>query len=207
MPLVGAAWSTDLYGRLSALGMVGSKLMDFTDAVGKGSANHVIGKPFATVDTGLTIGPGVGSGVGLMGFVAPAIATSIFGLAVVAFGGSGTKLQDVCDAIGQSCVAQMALATLSSTHTPVFLGSGIVTPGSVAVVPAAWGSSIDSEGSGVGFVGTKWPDFASAIGTGQGTHVLASATGTVTITGVWSGLPPLPPGGTPGAGSGTGTIS
>lgn len=205
--LVGADWSTDLYGRLTTLGLIGTRLMDFTDAVGKGSVNHVVGKPFVTTDTGLTIGAGVGTGVGLSGFAAPDIATSIFTLAFGAFGYFGIRLQDICDAIGQSCVAQMALATLTSTHTPVFLGVGIVNPGSVGVTQSGWGSSVQSEGNDVGFIGSRWPDFASAIGAGQGIHVGADATGSVAITGVWSGLPPLPPGGTPGVGVGAGTIS
>ncbi len=200
--ILGSAWSADLHGRLTALGMQGPKLQDFSDSVGNGSASHVVGKPFDTIDTGLTPGTGVGTGDGISGFTAPDVADAIFAAAVGFFGQAGPKLQDICDAVGQTCEAQMALAMLSSSHGPVFSGSGEITPGSVMIVPAGWGSSIEGEGSGVGFEGIKWPQFAEALGKQAG-PILASGTGTVTISGSIVGPPPP----VPGAGSGSGTIA
>ena len=56
------------------------------------------------------------------------------------------------------------------------------------------------EGAAPGFLGTEWPNFATALGE-QATHVLAAATGSVTITGSATG-PPVP-----GVGTGTGVIA
>lgn len=199
--IVGAAWSSTLYGNLVAQGLNGSHLQKFCDAVGLGSAGHVVGKTFATVDVGTVPGAGVGSGVGVVAIVGASISSKIYGYSVAAFGQAGTYLQKVCDAIGQTCVSQMALATLTSSHAPVFAGAGTITPGSISVVPSGWGGLINSQGSGLGFVGTFWPQFADAIGKGQGEEVMAVGTGVVAIAGSPTGLP------VPGGGSGTGVIS
>ena len=203
MPIVGSAWSSQLYGTLSGMSMNGSRLHDFTDAVGNGSQSHVVGKSFDTIDTGLTIGSGSGTGIGITAIPPSLVASQIYSTAVAAFGQAGSRLNDICQAIASTLVSQMALATLTSTHTPVFLGSGIVTPGSIPVVGSGWGSAIQSASS---FAGSRWPDFSHAIGVGCAAG-FDTATGMVTITGAWSGAPPLPPGGTPGAGTGSGTLS
>lgn len=205
MAIVGAAWGSDLMGRLSGIGFNGSKLSILTDVVGNGSALHVIGKPFSTVDVGSIPGIGVGVGVGVSGLSASAISSDIFSNCVSTFGQSGAKLKDFCDAMAASCVAQMALATLTSNHTPVFLGSGTVTVGSIGVVPAGWGSSIAGLGSAAGFVGSQWTNWANAIGKGHANGVKNTGTGTVTIAGSFTGS--IPPGPLPGAGSGSGVIS
>lgn len=201
MAIVGAAWGSDLYGRLSSLGFQGSQLQTLTTVVGEGSAQHVIGKPFATVDTGTVPGTGTGIGTGITGLSASSIADEIYSECVNSFGQAGSKLKDFCDAMAASCVAQMALATLTSTHTPVFAGVGTVTAGSIGVVPAGWGSAIASLGVSAGFKGTHWNNWANAIGTGQANGVKNTGTGTVTITGSPSGTP------SPGAGAGIGAIS
>lgn len=202
MALSGSGWSAALYASLSGKGFVGSRLMDFTDAVGIGSVNHVVGKPFATTDTGTVPGNGVGSGTGVTGLSSAAISSAVFSLAVGFFGQAGSRLQDICDSIGDTCVAQMALATLTSTHTPVFAGTGVINVGSIGVVPSGWSGSVNSEGAGNGFIGSQWPNFATAIGQGQASQVLATGTGTVTITG--SPTSPTP---VPGSGSGSGVIT
>lgn len=196
MPLVSAAWSTQLYGILQGMGFMGSKLLDFTDAVAQGSVGHVVGKAFVTVDTGTVPGTGAGVGVGLSGF--SPISSAIYAFAVASFGQAGSKLQDLCDAIGQAHNAQLALAALVSTHSPVFVGSGTVVPGSIPVVGTGWGSQVQA--AAPGFVGSQWANFAQAIGKGCAAGY-PTATGTVVISGSPSGVP------VPGAGSGAGTIS
>lgn len=203
--IVGAAWAADLMGKLSAKGFSGSYLSVLTNVVGNGSALHVIGKPFVTQDVGLIPGVGVGVGVGITGLSASTISDEIFSNCVSTFGQSGPKLKDFCDAMAQSCVAQMALATLTSTHTPVFAGSGTVVNGSIGVVPALWGSSIAGLGTAAGFVGPQWSNWANAIGKGHANGVINTGAGTVTITGSFTGV--VPPGPLPGAGAGAGTIS
>jgi hypothetical protein len=202
MPIIGPAWSSDLLGRLSAKGFSGSYLSVVTTAVGQGSQLAVVGKPFSTTDIGTIPGVGVGTGVGVTGLSASTISSEIFSNCVSTFGQSGAKLQDFCDAMAASCVAQMALATLTSAHTPVFAGVGTVVVGSIGVVPAGWGSSIAGLGSAAGLVGSQWNNWANAIGKGHADGVKNTGTGTVTIVG--SPTSPTP---VPGAGTGTGTIS
>lgn len=200
----GSAWSADLYGRLAAIGFIGSRLMDFTDAVGNGSQSHVVGKAFQTQDVGQIFGiasPGTGNGIN---GVSDSLASStIFSTAMGLFGQSGSRLQDLCDALGQNVQAQMLTAQLTSTHAPVFSGVGTVVVGSITVVGPAWASSIESQAGG--FQGSRWPDLAQAIGQGFFTGVISGGTGTVTISGSYAGS--FPPGPLPGSGSGAGTLS
>lgn len=198
MSLSGAAWSADLYSRLVYYGFDGARTHDFTDAVGLGSALHLIGKPFTTVDVGLTPGAGVGTGTGISGLDAFTIGDQIFSNCVEAFGQSGSVLLDFCRIIGASCVSQMGTATLTSTHAPVYLGQGSINAGTVIVIPQLWGLSILTQGASL--QGSQWPNFANAIGMGMGTNVLNSGSGTVDIVG--GGGPPVL-----GAGVGAGTIS
>ena len=198
MSLVGANWSNTLFASLSGKGFTGSKLMDFTDAVGIGSVTHVVGKGFTTTDVGLGPGAGAGIGTGVTALTSSVISAAIFNAAASAFGQTGSKLQDVCDSIGDACVSEMANATLTSTHAPVGVGTGVVDVGSVAVDAPGWGSDIESQGSGAGFIGSEWPNFATAIGIGCAQDVLASGTGTVVISGG---------GALPAAGVGVGTVS
>lgn len=201
MAIVGAAWGSDLLGRLSALGFAGSQLSILTNVVGNGSALHVIGKAFTTTDVGTIPGAGVGTGLGLTGLSASAISSDIYSNCVSTFGQAGTKLKDFSDAMAASCVAQMALAVLTSSHAPVFAGAGTVNVGSVTVVAAGWGSSIQGLGAAAGFIGPQWANWALAIGTGHANGVINTGTGTVTIAGSPSGPT------SPGAGVGSGIIS
>jgi len=199
--ILGTAWSSALFGDISGKGLGGANLIDFTDAVGLGSQTHAVGKSFTTTDAGTVPGTGAGIGVGITGLVGATISSLVFGLAVVFFGQAGANLIDITDSIGDICAAQMALADLLSTHGPVFVGTGIVDVGSVGVIPAGWGTDIDSQGAILGLVGASWPDLANAIGQGQGTHVIAAGSGSVVITGSPSGAP------VPGVGVGAGTMS
>jgi hypothetical protein len=97
----------------------------------------------------------------------------------------------------------MANAQLDSTHAPVHTGSGNVDIGSIGVVPSEWGINVGSYGTWPGgFLGSQWQNFADAIGIGCAGEVLASGTGSVTITPLSSSPPPIP-----GGGVGSGTIT
>lgn len=202
MPIVGAAGSGNMAGTLGGAGFTGPDLMNLTDACGNGTESHLVGKFFATIDTGLIPGIGMGTGTGLMGIVGAMISATAFAMAAGSFGQSGPNLMDLTDAFGDMVVFMASQATLMSNHTPVFQGAGIVTPGSIPVVGSGWGSDI--EGQAGSFSGGNWPDLASALGAG-GAAGFATATGNVTISGTFTG--PTPPGPLPGAGSGMGTIS
>lgn len=198
--ITGTAWDNDLYARFVSIGFKGSYLHKFTGVIGNGSAAEVVGKTFTTTDVGTVPGAGTGAGVGIVGISAATISNTIYSLAVSYFGQAGARLKDTCDQIADSCVAQMALATLSSTHTPVYLGTGTIVVGSITVDPGGWSSLITSQGVSNGFKGSQWPNLAEAVGTGQAMGVLSSGTGIVTITG--SGGPPVG-----GSGNGFGVMS
>jgi hypothetical protein len=195
----GPGWSTDLYGNLTGIGFSGSHLHDFTDAVGLGSGTYLPGTAFVTADVGSVPGVGVGAGVGITGLSASTISDGIYSAAVASFGQAGPKLKDTCDQLAATCVSQMALATLVSADTPVYLGVGTIVPGSIAVSGSLWGTAITAQGAT--FLGKEWPNFASAMGTGMAANIQSSGTGTLTIVGA---APPTP---VPGTGAGTGTLS
>lgn len=201
MPLIGSAWSTELFSELTSKGFVGTELNNFTDAIGNGSVNHVVGQTFTTTDAGSVSGSGSGVGVGVTGLDPVYISNQIFSYSVASFGQSGTKLKDVCDALANTCKSQMEIATLTSVHSPVFAGVGNIDIGSISVVGLDWGSEIESQGSSSGFVGVKWSDWAESIGVGQADGVILNGTGIVSISGSPSGPP------SPGGGTGSGVIS
>lgn len=198
MAIVGSTWSAALFGALNSMGFTGSRLMEFTDAVGNGSQAHVVGKTFATVDVGTIPGAGVGVGTGVVSINDPLVSTTIFSTALGTFGQFGNRLQDTCDAIAATLVGQMANADLNSTHSPVFAGSGTIVPGSIPVVGPAWGAAIQA--AAPAFIGSQWGNYANAIGVGCAAG-FATATGTVTISGSPAGTP------SGGGGSGSGVIS
>lgn len=193
MSLSPDTWSSDLLGRLNGIGFTGTKLPEFAQAVGTGSVTHVVGKTGVTVDTGTIPGIGVGTGIGIIGFSSSLISSTVYGLCVSSFGQAGSKLMDLCDQVAATCVAQMALATLMSDDVPVYLGSGIITPGTIAVVGAAWGSLIQAQEPG--FMGAQWPNFAMALGQGQAQVIQAMGTGNLVITGSPTAPPPVTGGG------------
>lgn len=202
MALIATTWRDSLYGSLVGKGFDGDSLLDLCSAIASGSVFHVVGKSFATVDAGSVPGTGAGTGIGVTGLLVANLASAIYAEAVSRFGQAGDSLQDLCDSIADVCVEQLGLATLVSSHSPVFAGSGTVTVGSIPVVGSGWSSAIDSEGAGVGFEGVSWPDMAASIGISQADEVTARGTGTVAITGSATGGPVVP-----GTGAGTGVIS
>jgi len=200
MPLSGASWSSTLQSSLAGKGFTGNRLKDFTDAVGFGTVDYLIGKGFTTSDSGLVSGSGVGVGVGITGFSVGNLSSLILSKAIASFGTQGNRLLDICESLESTFITEMANSQLDSTHAPVFSGVGNIVIGSITVDGSAWSASIDSAGSGNGFIGNQWPNFAKAIGEGQSEITLSEGTGIVNISG--SGGPP-----SGGSGSGIGVIS
>lgn len=196
----GANWSDTLLSALQAKGFSGSRLSEFTDAVGNGGENHIVGQAFTTSDSGQTPGDGIGSGQGITGLSASEISNLIFQAATSLFGQSGSRLQDVTDEIGNAAVDELGNAQLDSTHSPVFSGTGVIDVGSITVSTSGWATEV--ENAAPNFAGSEWPNFAQAIGEGQAQNVISKGSGEVAISGSASSLPTAP-----GTGSGQGTIS
>ena len=200
MSLSASSWGSTLGGVMDALLFLGPDKQKFADAIGEGSANTLKGKSFATIDTGTVPGTGTGQGVGLIGVPPGVVSSLIFALATAQFGGAGPQLAQLALAIETALLAELLKVSLKSDHTPVFLGTGIIVPGSIPVTGAEWGANITQAGNSKGFAGPQWPQFASVIGNACATG-MRTATGIVVITG--TGSPPT----SPGIGTGQGTIS
>lgn len=190
-----------LQAAMAGRGYTGPDMPNFADAIGNGTVSSIVGKAFSTTDTGTVPGAGVGTGTGITGLVEATLSAALFSGFVAAFGQAGPDLPDIADDLATALVQELALASLASTHTPVFAGTGTLVVGSIAVVAAAMGAAIEAEGVGAGFLGMNWGDAAGVIGDEYAGAMIAQGTGTVTITGSPSGTP------APGAGTGTGTIS
>lgn len=203
MPMLGPSMANTMFGLFAGKGFLGPRLFDHCQVIGNGSILSVIGKPFVTADIGLIPGIGVGVGIGVIGFIEPAMVGTMIGT-MASFGFIGPRLIDTCQVITQSLIAEMALATLTSAHTPVFLGAGTVVPASILVIEPEWTGNIIAQGVPKGFIGPQYFNYARAIATGL-TSGFLTATGVVSITGSFTG--PAPPGPLPGAGAGTGVIT
>lgn len=200
MALSGSSLSSSLFASVSARGTPTTELKKLTDAIGNGIVLSLVGKSFVTTDVGTTPGAGKGSGTGLIvvpGSIAPLIVTN----AVAAFGGSGPDLPLLALDIETATIQTLLSASLTSTHTPVFTGSGIINPGSIPVSPNEIGGNIKTQGISQGLVGPDFPGLADAIGTAVAT-ALALASGSILITPVTPGAPTVP-----GVGVGQGIIS
>ena len=199
MPLSGSIFQSAMLGELASKGFVGTQLITMASAVGIGSFMSLVGKPFTTKDTGMVTGVGVGAGVGIIGVTKSVISAAVFQECAASFGTVGEKLKDFCDGIGAGLEAEIQMATLTSQHTLIFAGTGVVDPGSIPVSGSEWSSNIISSSA---FGGSKWPSTAKAIGKGCATS-FGTASGQVTI----AGAPITPPPPSPGSGAGTGVIS
>jgi hypothetical protein len=200
MPIVAGAWSAAIVSSLSAKGMSGSKMSNFANAVGTGSAQSLIGKSFSTTDTGAVPGAGMGSGVGIQGVPSSTIKSAIYASCVGTFGQGGPSLMDFADAVASACVQMLQQATLSSTHGPIFTGNATIVVGSISVSPSEWSNNIKSAGSIM--QGAQWANFSKALGEAQANAIKAGGTGNLAIAGA-----PASPTPSPGSGVGTGTIS
>lgn len=198
MPIVPIDWDLDLLGNLQSYGWEGESLSAFTLSLGQGSALGIIGTSFTTQDTGVTPGAGTGSGVGISLPDSSELASKLQINLTARFGQSGDELPNLCLAIADMVVDKMQLASLTSSHTPVSIGSGTVD--SISVVGTLITSSILL--LGLAFVGEKFLDIAEALGEEIEAFINDEGEGSVVI----SGSPPLPiP--IPGSGTGSGVLS
>jgi hypothetical protein len=198
MALSGAALGALIDSNLAAAGAIGSNRTVFSNAVGNGIVNHIVGKSFTTTDVGTIPGTGAGIGTGITG-LADANMTS---LALSTMSSTGSNAFNLMDAIMRAVVTHLSSsATLTSTHSPVFAGSGIVDVGSIPVVIAGMQGTILAELNSAGAIGVNRSNLSLAIATGVVTEILSAGTGTVTITGSPSGIP------VGGGGVGAGVIS
>jgi len=183
-------------------GFAGSGWGDNCDAVGIGTIDALIGLAFTTTDNGNITGAGSGSGIGVLGVDSSALSNAILSAMATAFGQAGPDLADYCDAAAQSLAAELALATLTSTHGPVYAGSGNIDVGSLMPVGTLISSGIFLEGVAAGLLGDSWADVADVIGPEFADEISASGTGTVTITITSGPVDPQAPA-SPGIGSGS----
>lgn len=202
MALSPSALSSLMYANFQGFGAKGSNLQKFCDAISAGVVMSIVGKSFVTSDVGLVLGVGVGTGTGITGLSSSDMKSIALGLMPTTGKNAANMMQAIMDATVSHLGSAAALAT---TDAPVFLGSGTVTVGTIAVVASAMSSNIDSQLQAMGANGKNRTILATAIGTGICTNILSSGTGTVTITGTFTG--PIPPGPIPGAGAGAGIIS
>lgn len=183
---------------LTAVGANGSNLSIFCDAVAKGIVESIVGKAFATLDTGTVPGIGTGIGLGILGLSSSIMKNTALSLIY----SKGVNADKLMQAIMDATVTHLSSATtLTTNDTPVFLGAGIIVIGSIAVMSGEMSGNIDSELQNVGAKGANRTKLATAIGTGVASNILSSGTGTLVITGTPIGTP------VPGSGSGIGIIS
>lgn len=201
MPMVGSSMSAALNAALTGKGMVGSELTKFCTVVGNGCVTAVVGKAFVTTDAGTTPNAGTGTGVGISGVVKAVIVAEMQVQALAeGYEQVTPEFTDVADAIATALISELAKASLSSTHAPVYLGVGTINPGSITVSASTWASAMEAAGVGQGLIGSRWPNFCRVVAKGCVKGML-SGTGTVTIIGTPPGSP------VPGVGVGSGTIS
>lgn len=182
-------------------GFTGTDMPNFADAVSNGTVPGLVGAPFTTSDTGTIPGAGTGTGTGVIGVIEGALSISLYLAFVSAFGSSGPNLPDLADAMAAGLVSELANATLTSTHGPVYVGSGTIAPGGITVAGATIASAITFAGVGFGFLGLSWPDAADVIGNEYANAITTFGSGVVTITGSPTGPT------SPGVGVGAGTLS
>lgn len=206
MALSGAALSGLIQTELAGKGFTGVELTPFSNALGNGIVNATTGiLMFTTTDTGTIPGTGTGSGTGVLGLNMSNISSLSFTTgqgfwSAFQNNGPGIKWQDLCDAVATAVVAHFATATLTSTHTPVFAGTGIVTAYSGVTVPAMKAAIVAAAPGS--WAAWRMPELAEAIATGVVTELLShTPASTVTITGSPAGVP------VPGAGTGSGVVT
>jgi hypothetical protein len=188
MPMVPSRMSAAIQSSLASKGNSGSNLSTFCSALGNGSVRSLVGKTFNTIDTGTTPGSGVGTGIGIQGVSASAISKACQAYYLMEFGTMGPLFPDIADAYSQALEAELLSATLTSSHSPVFAGSGVIQPGSLKVSASEWSSSIQTAAPTL--LGSDWPRFCEVLGKGS-SFAMTAATGQVTISG--AGTPPPVP--------------
>lgn len=190
-------------------GGAGKDLKKFCDTIADGVDMSIKSTAtFTTQDVGT--GPlcgglisATGSGTGLI--VPPGISLSIISSKLSSSGFIGKGVPMICSAIDSAFVTYMATASLSSTHSTVYLGSGTIS--GVTLSSSAIKTNIMLNATLNELLGEKTIDLMDAIASGV-SDALKAAIGQVTISG--SIMPPtcligpVPvPNAAPGGGSGS----
>jgi len=207
MALSGSALSGLIQSELSGKGFTGVQLTPFCNALGNGIVDATTGiLTFTTTDTGTIPGTGTGSGTGVLGLSESNISSLAYNTgqgfwASFQNNGPGIKWQDVCDAVATAVVAHFtSAATLTSTHSPVFAGTGLVTAYAGVAIPAMKATIVAAAPGS--WASWRMPELAEAIATGVVTELLShTPASAVTITGSPAGIP------VPGAGTGSGVVT
>lgn len=204
MALDPSRMAADMYARGQAIRFKGPRFFDYCTVVSQGSVMAIVGKAYATTDVGLiqtvaSPGIGAGTGTGLIAVLVNTVRDTTVNTAK-GFGFKGPRLVDTAQIFAEALVQEITNTTLISTHTPVYLGVGTVTPASIPVIMPEWKGNIQSLGAAIRFKGPKWPQWCESLATG-GVQGFLTATGTVNIVGSYTGLfPPAGPGPVPGVG-------
>jgi len=188
MPMTGPTFAANIFQEFTGAGFIGTDSINLANAIGIGGMAEIVGKAFDTTDgPGTAANPGTGAGVGLTLVVGAIVSLQIQQEIVILTGlPPQPDMISMADAIGDSFETETGLALLASSHSPMFAGPAIITPGSIAVVGADIGDSIES--AAPTFVGNDWPDFAGAFGNALADSLLL-ASGNITVTGVPPGTP------------------
>jgi len=183
---------------LQNLGANGSNRTAFCQAVAKGIIDSIVGKQFTTVDTGQVSGIGTGIGLGIQNLDSNNMTTSSLSF----MPSTGVNAEPLFQAINEAVVSHLATqATLTTTHNPVFSGTGLVVVGSITVTASEMSNNIAAELTLAGANGSNKSVLSNAIAQGIVSNIISNGTGLVTITGSPIGIP------APGSGVGVGVIS
>lgn len=207
MALSGPGLSSELQAALSGIGWNGTKLTEFCDAIGNGIVLYTAGTlTFTTSDVGTVPGSGTGSGTGITGMSDASMSSVMFTTgqgfwSSLQNNGPGVEWSKFCDAVSQTVVAHFAAnATLTSTHSPVFAGSGTVVSYAGLAVPAMKSSMVAQ--APAPWASARFPELAEAVATGVITEIQGhSPADSVVISGSPSGTP------AGGSGSGSGVVT
>ena len=124
---------------LAGVGATGYNRTIFSNAVAKGIVESIVGKSFQTQDEGQTPGSGTGAGVGIMALSA----SSMQSTAIAAMPTTGYNAQKLMQAIMEAVVTHLSsAATLTSTDSPVYSGTGMIVVGTIAVIESEMKNNI-----------------------------------------------------------------
>lgn len=175
----------------------GYNLQKFCDAIATGIVMSIAGKSFTTSDIGTIPGTGVGHGTGIAGLSSSTMQNTALSLMISRGYNAGNLMISIMDSV----VTHLGSATLTSSDSPVFVGTGTIAVGSIAVSASEMSNNITSQFEAQGAIGSNYGNLSTAIGTGVANNIIASGTGTLSITGSPSGIT------SPGSGTGSGAIS
>jgi hypothetical protein len=185
--------------QLVAQGANGDNKKKFCKAIATGIVKSVKGKTFVTLDVGTIPGIGQGTGIGIMGLMPDQMAKVAMAAGPTMLGANALKLMTAIMNATQQHFAMSA--SLSSTDTPVFLGSGVMVLGSIQVTPDEMSSNIKQALDDAGAKGKNREPLAKAVAAGVSFGLLTMGTGSLVIVGAPTGIP------VGGGGPGQGTVS